>query len=97
MLKSVPVSCAALRSTPKTHVGVLLCAVSFIGFFMLVLRLVNLCMVSGLFGIVRRICGHVRRPPMGGSASVNMMSGGAVPSTTALATVSAVSLNSMSV
>jgi hypothetical protein len=42
------------------------------------------------------ICGHVRRPPTGGSVSSNVMSGEASPSTTALAAVSAASLYSMS-
>ncbi len=43
------------------------------------------------------ICGHVLRSPTGGSASSNMMSGVASPSTTALAVLSAASLYSMSV
>jgi hypothetical protein len=59
--------------------------------------LVSFEMVSGFLGVVCVVCGHVRMPPMGGSASSNVMSGGASPSTTALATVSAASLYSMSV
>jgi len=54
-------------------------------------------MFSGLFGGVCHICGHVRRPPIGGSASSNVLSGEVSPSTTALASLSAVSLYSTSV
>ena len=53
--------------------------------------------VPGLLGVVLLICGHVLRPPTGGSASSNMVSGGASPSTTSLAASSAASLYSMSV
>jgi hypothetical protein len=66
-------------------------------FFMPVLRFVICWMVSGWSGDVRLICGHVRRPPMGGSASSNAMSGGTSPSATALAALSAASLYSMAV
>jgi len=59
--------------------------------------LISFRMVSGVFGVVCLISGHVRRPPMAGSASSNVMSGGASPSTAALAAVSAASLSSMSV
>ena len=41
------------------------------------------------------MCGHVRRPLIGGSAQSKVTSNGASPSTTALAAVSADSLNSM--
>ncbi len=61
MLKSVPAVLAACRSALKTPLVVVLCVVSFIAFFMPVLRLVILNMVSGLYGIVHLICGHVRR------------------------------------
>ncbi len=71
--------------------------VSLIDFLMPVLRLVIFWMVSGLSGDVCLILGHVRRPPMGGSTSSNVMSGGISPSTTALAAVAAASLYSMSV
>ncbi len=76
MLKSAPVDLAAWKSGSKTSLVVLMCCVSLIAFFIPVLRLVILSMVSGLFGCVRLISGHVRRPPMGGSASSNVMSGG---------------------
>ena len=60
-------------------------------------RLVSFVMVSGLSGVVLLICGHVLRPHTGGSASSNVMSGMASPSTTCLAVSSAASLCSMSV
>ena len=62
---------------------------------MSVFRLVIFRVMSGLSGAVCLICDHVRRPPMGGSASSNVMSGETSPSTTALAAVSAASLYSM--
>ena len=54
-------------------------------------------MMSGLFGEACLIYGQVRMPPIRGSASSNVMSGGTSLSTTALAAVSADSLYSMSV
>jgi hypothetical protein len=45
-----------------------------------------------LSGLLVLICGHVRRPPMEGSASVKIMSGRVLPSTTLRAPLSAVSL-----
>jgi hypothetical protein len=54
-------------------------------------------MVSGLSGDVCLMCSHVRRPPMGGSASSNGISGGTFSSTIAIAALSAASLYSMSV
>jgi hypothetical protein len=59
--------------------------------------LVSFMMVSVLLGVVLLICGHGLRSPTGGSASSNVMSGGASPSTTSLAALSAASLYSMSV
>ncbi len=96
MLKSVPVSLAAYGSTPKIPL-VIVDVVSLIVLFMSVFTLVSFWMVSGLSGGVCLICGHLRRPPTCGSASLNVMSSGTSPSTTALATVSAASLYSMSV
>ena len=96
MLKSVPVSIAVFSSAPKIPL-VILGVVSLIAVFMPVFRLVSFRMVSGSFGVVCLIWGHVQRPPTGGSASSNVMSGGASPSTTALAAVSAALPDSMSV
>jgi hypothetical protein len=45
-----------------------------------------------LSGLVVLICGHVRNPPMGGSASVKIMSGRVLPSTTLRAPSSVSSL-----
>jgi len=45
-----------------------------------------------LSGLLILICGHVRRPPIGGSASVKVMSGRFLPSTTLRAPSSATSL-----
>ena len=55
-------------------------------------------MVSHVFGWLCLICGHVRRPPIGGSAFSKVMYGARVasPSTTALAVVLVVSFYSMS-
>ena len=55
-------------------------------------RSVMLCVVGVLSLLVSRIWGHVLSPLIGGSASVNMMSGGFCPSTTFRAAVSASSL-----
>ena len=79
-----------------------LCGRGFVGviefFFMPALRLVSFLMCSGLLVGLSIICGHVRRPPIGGSASSKvMMSGKFSPSTTALAALSAVLLYSTSV
>jgi hypothetical protein len=63
---------------------------------MLALRSVSFRMFSGLLGMTCLICGHARRPPIGGSASSNVMSGVCSPYTTALGALSAVSLNSTS-
>jgi hypothetical protein len=57
----------------------------------LVWRLVRLCL-GWLCASVFFAYGHVRRPPSGGSAAVNMMSGSISPSTTAQAPASAASL-----
>ena len=51
-------------------------------------------MFSGLFGGVCHICGHVRRPPIGGSASANVISGVVPLYTNALANLFYVSLYS---
>ncbi len=92
MLRSFHVSLAACRSSPFTPfvAAVLLVCLSY--FFMLALRLVIFLMCSGLLVGFSIICGHVRRPPIGGSASSKVMSGKFSPSTTALAALSAVSL-----
>ncbi len=87
---------AGWRSAPKTPLVVVLCVVSFISFLMHVVRLVSLWTLSGLIGAVRLIFSYARRPPMGGSASSNVMFGGISVSSTALAVESAVSLFSMS-
>ena len=97
MLKYAPMSLASLRSLPKTPLVVTFLLVCFISFLMPALRLVSFRMISGLFGRVCLILGHVRRPPIGGSASSNGVSGGVSPPSTALATLSAVSLYSKSV
>jgi len=65
------------------NVAVLL--VRFSSFLMSSLRLMSFPMFSGSFGGVCFICGHMRRPPIGGSASSNVMFGMVSPSTTALA------------
>ncbi len=56
------------------------------------LRLVSFIMCSCLSVGFSRICGNVRRPSIGGSASSKVMSGKCSPSTTALAALLAVSL-----
>ena len=68
MLKYVSVSLAAFSRAAKTPL-VAVDVVSLIAVFMLVFMLVSFRMLSGLSGVVCLICGHVRRPPMGGSAS----------------------------
>ena len=55
-------------------------------------RSVRLCVVGALSFLVSRILGHVRSPLIGGSASVNILSGVFCPSTTPRAVVSASSL-----
>ncbi len=60
-------------------------------------RLVSFLVFSGLFGEVCLICGHARRPPIGGSASSNVMPDVVFPSTTALAALFDVALYSTSV
>jgi hypothetical protein len=94
MMKSVPLSLADWRSIPKTLFVEVCCDVAFIAFVMPDLRLVIL---PGLFSVVHFICGHVRRSPIGGFASSNMISGRTSPSKTALAAESTVSLYSISV
>ena len=69
-MKSVPVALAACSSVQKTPLIAVLCDVSYIAFLMSVLRLVISRLVSGLFGVVCLICGHVRRPPIGGGGGV---------------------------
>ena len=97
MLKYIPVSLAACRSCSKTPFLCAVLLVCFSSFFMLALRFVSFRVVSGLLGGLCLICGHVRRPPIGGSASSKMMSGSMSPSTTDLAALSADSLCSTSV
>ena len=97
MLKCVSVSLASLRSFPKTLLVVTALLVCFRSFRMPALRLVNFRMFSSLFGEMCLICGHVRRPPIGGFASSNMVSDMVSPSATALADLSVVSLYSVSV
>ena len=92
MLKFVPVSLASLRSLPKTPLAGIVLLVCFSSFLISALKLVSVRMFSGLFRGVCLICGHVRRPPIGRSASSNMVSGVVSPSTTSLAAFSAVSL-----
>jgi hypothetical protein len=53
---------------------------------------VKLCMLGDVSFLVPRIWGHVPSPLIGGSASVNIMSGGLCPSTTPRAAMSASSL-----
>ena len=96
MLKYVSVSLAVISSAQKIPL-VVVCVVTLIAVFMPVFIFVSFVTVSGLFGVVYLICGYAQRPPTVGSASSNAMSGGASPSTTALAAVSAASLYSMSV
>ena len=91
ILKSVPVSLAVFSNAPNIPL-VVVYYVSLIVVLMPVCMLVSFRMVSGLIGVMCLICGHVRRPPTGGSASSNVMSGGASPSTTALAALPAASL-----
>ena len=64
---------------------------------MIALRLVSFLMCSGLLVGFSLICGYMRRPPIGESASSKVMSGKLSPSTTALAALSAVLLYSTSV
>ena len=71
--------------------------VSLIAVLMPVFIFVSFMMVPGWFGVVILICGHVLRPPTSGSASSNVMSGVASPSTAALAALSAASLYLISV
>jgi hypothetical protein len=59
---------------------------------MTVLRLFSFRISSSLFGWVSLIWGQVRSPPIGGSASSKVVPGTISPSTTDLATLSAVSL-----
>ena len=61
------------------------------------LRFVIFRMFSDVLDGLCLICGHVRSPPIGGSASSNVMSGVCSPSTTALVALLAVSLYSTSV
>ena len=84
MLKFVPVSLAACRSFPYTPFVVTVLLVCLSSFLMYALRLVSFLMCSDLLVGLSLICGHVRRPPIGGSASSNVMPGKESPSTTAL-------------
>ncbi len=52
-------------------------------------RSASLVMLGGVFLIVFRVWGQVPSPPIGRSASVNIMSGGLCPSTTLRAALSA--------
>ncbi len=61
------------------------------------LRLISFMMCSCLSVGFSLICGHVRKPLIGGFASSKAMSGKLSPSTTALAALLAVSLCSTSV
>ena len=86
-----------LKESPEDALG----CYRFVSVF---LFLFNACFEVGefsyvfvLFGGICLICGHVRRPPSGVSASSNAMSGVVSPSTTALAALSDVSLYSTSV
>ncbi len=96
MLKSVPVSHAVFSRVANTPFVVMV-IVSLIAVFMPVFMLVSFRMMSVFPGVVYLICGHVRRPSTGGSASSNVTLGVTSPSTTALAVESASSLYSMSV
>jgi len=96
MLKYVPVSLAYLWCLPKTPLVVTVLLVCFRSYLKPDLKLVSFRMFSSLFGRVCLICGHVWRPPIGWSASSNMISSFASPSTTALAALSDVSLYSTS-
>ena len=58
----------------------------------LVCKLASLVMLGGLAACCLRIWGHVLTPPMGGSASVNIMSGIVWPATMLRAAVSTSSL-----
>jgi len=97
ILKYVPVSLASCRSLPKTPLVAAVLLVSLSSFLMHALRLVSFLMCSALLGGLCLISVYVRRPSIGGSASSNVMSGVFLPSTTALAALSAVSLYSTSV
>ena len=55
-------------------------------------RSARFCMLSGVSFFVSRIWGHVLSPLIGGSASVNVMSGVFCPSTTLRVAVSASSM-----
>ena len=90
-------SLAACRSFPKTPSVVVVWLVCVSSFCILALRFVSFRVFFGLLGGLCLICGHVRRPPIGGSASSNVMSGVCSLSTTALAALSVVSLYSTSV
>ena len=78
-------SLAACRSLPKTPFVVAVLLVCLSSFFMPAFRLVSFLACYGLLVGLCLICGHVRRPPIGGSTSSNVMSGEFSPSTTALA------------
>jgi len=86
-----------LEESPEDALG----SYRFVGFFnsfsMPTLKLVSSLMFSRLFEGVCLIFGHVLRPPIGGSASSNVLSGVVSPSTTDLAALFAISLNSTSV
>jgi len=96
ILKFVPVSLAAFRSLPKTPFVFAVLLMFFSSFFMLALRFVSFRMFSCLLGGLCLICGHVRKPPIGGSASSNVISSVCSSSTTVLAALSTVTLYSKS-
>ena len=74
IVKYVPVSLASCRSLPKMPLVVIVSLLCLSSFLMPALRLVSFLMFSGLLGGLCLICGHVRKPPIGGSASSNVMS-----------------------
>ena len=90
-------SLASCKSLPKTPLVVVVLLVCLSSFLLLALRLVSFLIYSGLLGGLCLICGHVRRPPIGESASSNVMSGVFLSSTIDLAALSAFSLYSTSV
>ncbi len=81
MFKSVPVSLAIWRSLPKTPLVVIFLVVALISFLRSFFRMVIFCVMSGIVGDSFRNCGHVLRPPTGGSTSSKMTSDVAWPST----------------
>jgi len=64
-LKYIPVSLAVFSNAPNIPL-VVVYVVSLIAGLMPVFMLLSFWLVSGLFGIMSRICDHVRRPLMAG-------------------------------